>query len=130
MPLMPSPWQSLPRDERPNSDERPWAQRLPTSRLTSYQMWWHSDPAHGSPWLPVRPQMDMRGQVWHPDFLTLAPPRMIDEHGYYLGGGNDLLHGMWLKSLPPPTYAPPTSNNTLAGDSLGDLLQRLYGHSY
>ena len=51
------------------------------------------------------PQLNMPGQVWHPEFIKPTPPTQIDEHGGYRAGGG--LDGEWFKSLPPPAMMPP-----------------------
>ncbi len=93
-----APWQDDLAKARTDFDARPWSGRLPN----------HDEGLQrASPWLPVQPQMEMPSQVWHPDVLNLAKPQSIDEHGYYTGGGNGLLNGLRLKSMPPPTYSQP-----------------------
>ena len=55
------------------------------------------------PWrqrIAPQPQFDGPGQVWHPDFLDLKPPKMIDEHGGWHGAET----GQWFKSMPPPPF--------------------------
>ena len=82
----------------------------------------------------MQPQFDMPGQVWNPNGLGLAQPYQIDEHGRYLAkqvpGSQGLLNDMWLKFLPPPTYGQP-KNGLIgpSGESMSDMLQRLYGSS-
>lgn len=97
----------------PRDDNLPWNERLPRPQPDSNYRF--------SPWSPVEPDMGVRDQVWHPDFLKLPKPTEIDEHGYYTAGGDGLLSGLRLKSIPPPTYADPSPAD--------DLLRALSGMS-
>ena len=52
---------------------KPFAHRLPQPRSM--------DLFRTSPWLPVQPDLDMRGHWYGPEYVMRGSPKIINEHG-------------------------------------------------